>query len=361
MCLFEQMRRAFHCLVCMVVAGPILVIIGIVVLAGATEDSRSPLITKYNNAVEQWNDGLRDEFNAALSGELYASGDTVHYLEMKASTTADDGAQAKGGEDVKSPDVLKFRNMAITFATSSVEPWSSSMGSQAYRTIELTDEDEDTVYGTVTFPLLYSDYEHSTSSSCNSNKGYYDSYYEYCYYYWVAEEVCTQFVTSAMALKGEDSGCYYKAQGSGDNWSPVQYKKIDARNNYQPYVGAIGSMEVTVRDSNDPYIELERLTHGTLNFGLTQAEQAGIGIALVVIGCLLTIPTVLVIMYIVRRNKQERYAAGGYVQAPAYTRPPPVQPGFAGQQGYAPPQGQQQGYAPQGQQQQQGYAPQGGY
>ena len=55
--MIESIGQIFYCICCMLVLGPILVIIGIAIFSSSFADTRMTGITKYDQAVDKWNSG----------------------------------------------------------------------------------------------------------------------------------------------------------------------------------------------------------------------------------------------------------------------------------------------------------------
>jgi hypothetical protein len=91
-----------------------------------------------------------------------------------------------------------------------------------------------------------------------------------------------------------------------------------------------------VRHVKDPFVVASRLTNGKYNFGLTQAEQAGVGLTLIVIGAVMCGIVILAVTYIFKMFK---FCFGGSEPAktvqpyayPAVQSTQPMQPSIQGQ------------------------------
>ncbi|KNC49787.1 uncharacterized protein AMSG_06066 [Thecamonas trahens ATCC 50062] len=298
----ETGRQIVGCICCCAIVGPILVLIGIIVLVSALKDTRGDKIKKYNAAVDKWNSQSRDELLAAqfTNTNSGASGGA----EVLGATTAVDVLR-DDDKDLKSYEPLKYRTAGgFSFA-------SATLGtSDIVYTADISASQNGGPASTMSVGLTFGHYisrgqgslsrscqltatSTSTGSSrplcsqvCSDDGGQWDSTTSTCRFYLRASDMCLKVTLSGSSwtpasVPGSGFGCLYKNQGGtkGD-WSISSYTSVSAGATITP-----STVQLTIRSSDDPYILASDLTNGSYDFGLTRAQKIVIGIVLIVIGC----------------------------------------------------------------------------
>ena len=85
----------------------------------------------------------------------------------------------------------------------------------------------------------------------------------------------------ASASLSETKGCFYDTADSMFDIQPQSPAK------YGPKPVSPINLDIEIRHRDDPFILAQRLTKGTLDFGLSQAQNAGIGLGLLIAGLLI--------------------------------------------------------------------------
>uniref|UniRef100_A0A7S1L763 Uncharacterized protein n=1 Tax=Neobodo designis TaxID=312471 RepID=A0A7S1L763_NEODS len=389
-------RGVLGCLCCLLCAGPILVIVGIVVLVAPNHFEENT--NKYKDAIKTYDANIRPYFNNA-SGIIdpHTGSDLTMAVELKEVVI----------NGINSDKVPKFfssvlEHLSVPFSTSQSVTVNSvrngRMASGAGIQFNLG-------------PFFSSSEQHAPSEPSCSKKSRNDcdssDYQRYC----------RDTFGSAASASGSRCEWFQREEYfcrpvslSGNNWVASSAKQtcdyIDGsskamgtysengghtyrftRNKLKIWSSPLStSVQVLVRSDEDPYLVAAELTKGSFDFGLTAAQQRVLGLVLIIIGAALIACIVGAIVLIKRRmsndprNGAAVYGAFGRTYTPAggYEQMPPgtyggVQYGQQGPYGQQPqsPQGQYQQYGQQpppqqqqgyGQPQQQGYGqPQQGY
>jgi len=140
-----------------------------------------------------------------------------------------------------------------------------------------------------------------SQSTCTSNNG--ESSHGSCFYYYVLSAICVKVSSNQGQINIDTTfggpGCWYDNGFPTDSgkWIPAYYQKVPYNNgNVLTTSFSFGNMPVTVRNQMDPYIFAEKLTQGSLSFGLTPGQKVLLGISLMAIGAFFMLPCCIFIV-----------------------------------------------------------------
>jgi len=314
-------RHVLGCVCCLLCTGPILLIVGVVLLASATHDGRTELISQYNNAVTAWN-AERPNFEGAVF-QYSSGGFSTKMGEMNTDPALKDSDLSK----VSTYTPLKYVTQTTPVGLQEAYINGGSIGTYA------------TTY-TLPYSGLTGNCDPTTLSGTNSC-------YNVCYNaggtWYPNGRVCTFPIVPVVACvvvskvngiyqpfpTNGKSGCYPCALNSLSNYvcsdyDIIQYRIGTASGNYD--------IQPTVRDSLDPYVILARLTSGSMNFGLSTKQKLATGAALIAIGGALVF-VVYGGLYSFVKCMKRRQGGTSYqvVGNTGYQNAPPA-PGYGGQQ-----------------------------
>lgn len=286
---FRAIRGMIACLCCLLLAGPILIFVGIAMLVAP--NNRGDEVGTYNAAVGQYqllDARVMQGSNGTLSNVWGNSGSSTFSGNLVPQTVS---IVVEGDLDGVAP------------ATSTVlqTPSASVTGSFSAMLINNVG-----INSTLKFPAAPATQNLQISVKCTSNN--------YCSSSRMASlcqaaSGCNNAVwlpSSGCSSQSTCSGCSYTlvpkyicyqiSPSVSSGWantisSAAGNPTCDYPFNTQPMVcpssGSTGYVPFTLRSSTDPYITLSRVTKGKMNFGLTSAQQRGIGFGLAVVGGLL--------------------------------------------------------------------------
>ena len=288
---------------CILCTGPVLFIVGIVLLV--SPNNRKANVDKYNSAVTLYN---------APTGNGQA---------MKSSTFSVDGVALTplavpvgiGGDlqDVSRDGVSqKFSGLVTKFSSTSTIPASVSVNIEAsYRPVGRPSS-------TTSFPGSFTTkkqmgYQYKcTSSRCTGvsvsscPSGYRESYTgsSSC----DRDKVCGTCYGSFFISKA----CFIvQLGGSSTNpsWSLVKSGcKYPFGSDAQEYASQpTNTITVEVYADTDPYVKLEEITQGTKNFGMTEAQQRSVGLALLVVGIIIMAMMCGVVVFSFQHQQTNEY------------------------------------------------------
>jgi hypothetical protein len=322
------------------------------------------LIAQYNSAVDNWNSQYQAEFKLAPGFQFASQVNSPSYSAASyvsgsfyTSTSSDSlNDYAHSGETFKSYTPFKFV--------------SASPQSAVTRTVYLNYSFTYLVYDAYNNLLFhdstwmpYKDLVAGVSCSTSEIKKYGSNYAclqakcsqlsgqhnfqatDYtCHYQMYPQKVCVKMSKSAAASWTVQTGSW-----SGDIGGCYGTSGTTQMTSINP-----GYVLAEVRHYKDPYVIAGQLTNGSMNFGLTQGENARLGLIFLIIGGIITTLVILCVVGTMRCVRDWWEGRSGYkqvgsqepyvvVQPQPVAQPQPqyVQPGY----GYNPnpPQGY---YAP---------------
>jgi hypothetical protein len=359
-------RFIFALVCCCLCAGPILIIIGIVLLS--TDNTRQDDVDSYNQKVDVYNSkdapilrqttmslggSTMNRANPAVPivGNTAGAKATSHYVfeTNGVSRSLDDTYVVTLDSALGESQDVQFQVPYVRSVNRGLvcdrQRCTDDCGDNTYS----CDESVMRSYCSVSFGGSYQD----NSGACFNG-----------------DECGTCSYTGNLA-----SACVVMAFTSDGRASPSsRYANCYYPFNEHEYLPGSAAATFQVMSEDDPFIELQRVTGGSNDFGITEGEQKNAGVACLIVGIIITVIMIAVTVFLVRRQQrkhEEQYMSAG--PAPAQYGPQDPQPygqpygepyPDQGKQPYAAspyPPGQQQGYNPQQQgynPQQQGYNPQ---
>lgn len=389
MCLagfFRLQRKIVGCVCTALLCGPIMVIVGIVFLVGATKDTRTTDINTYNTAVTGWTTGggYQNYVNFGNNGSvLFNAAGPI--MGSSWSPSADPSVESGSGINTYASTYAfgtqtGSAQMSALTAAWTVNPSSGSTGALTVSYggnviwnggVTLTGNQ------ILTGVCSSGDSFSRCQSNCQGRGGYW--FGSSCYQYVQLNRVCLVVNPTTKLVDyswNNNPGCApagsVYSPGATNGVGVAGYKAVNSPPSSVFWGSAMDY--VVIRSSQDPYVTAVRVTNGYPgSFGLTVGAKVGIGIGLLVAGfawmaaiggvifCLVKAATRKTAMMggvttptqqttVVVAQGQAPYAAAPmgspYPTAPGYAPQPYPQPGYpapyAPQAGYPP-----QGYAPQ--------------
>jgi len=164
--------------------------------------------------------------------------------------------------------------------------------------------------------VFYDQKSFDSQSTCISNNGRYTA--GSCTYFYIATGICvkTSRQNNHTSWQLDNTyggiGCWY-SNAIEASWSPVQYNKVGYGNGtiYRT-IFDFNSMYTTIRHQKDPYVFAQQLTDGTMRFGLTPAEKAAVGLALIIIGGIFCLPCCFFVVALTICFNRRRYGYSNF-------------------------------------------------
>jgi hypothetical protein len=331
-------RAALGCLCCLLLGGPIMIIVGIVMVSAP--NNRESQVQAYNNAIASFNTNVFSGWSGTIANTQ------AQQATMSITVQGNMEGINPGESSVMTAGVSTQPN-SVTFAFDQLsESFSSSPG---YVNANVNYISCSSAYSTANQYCSSS----SMQSKCRSQYGSGAIYsgggcYQssgscgYCSYNTYLQSFCVVVTQSA------NNGDWQQSS----NMRSCQYPFSSS--SYQNYgSSSVSTIPFRVYSSSDPYLVLQQQTEGTNNFGLTRAQQTSIGLGLAAGGGVLTAFVIFGIVVIARMisGRQTSAPPSAAPALPMHDDPfgVPLQPAFAyGQQGGFPRPGyaQQQQYSP---------------
>jgi len=272
----NNIRNAIFCMCCLVILGPLLFIVGISLLVTSpTNNTRDNNVSDMNGVISDWNNQNRAVF-AEMNFYVITANGTVALDK----TLPDESDELPDTDGVHSYQPLYYQaEISELFATQIYTTTDETMhviinGSALNHTLD------------VSVPIFYTNSTSDDPQYCGNNGGEFRQSDGTCYYYTQLTSLCIQVDnTGALASRRGGNGC------EGPNFDPFYYDKLQY-NNGQVLIQEIPFFgnTVTIRSSNDPYIEAEDLTSGSLSFGLSKGQIAVLGLGLMIVGIIFMLP-----------------------------------------------------------------------
>ena len=372
---FGMMRGVIGCLICLAVIGPILIIVGIVLVV--SPNNREENVNRYNQAIFDFAE--ESAVVAAWSGTA-TQGSGRPNIPLSSVTRP---VTVQGNTDGVEPGVSTLQEGSMSSFVDRAGltyrmQWTGTGPSTIQRNFPFTstkstdircsrnacdqwcsdDSDRRCGQGSLLAECrrLYNDQATYTPERTNCEGR---EVCGQCNYQVYASTLCAVVDVRGTAVteSAQKFSCYYPFGVNDNAYSATQ----------PAFTGGeyVRSVNIQMRSSNDPFVVLQEVTQGEMDFGLTRAQQTSLGLACLVIGILITLGVFGGCFFACRNKNQQQQQ-----QSPSYNNgsmsyPPPGQAhGYnqqqspvqydANQGGYS--QEMQGGYPPQ----QQGY-PQQGY
>eukprot|EP01023_Acetabularia_acetabulum_P019639 TRINITY_DN2001_c0_g1_i1.p1 TRINITY_DN2001_c0_g1~~TRINITY_DN2001_c0_g1_i1.p1 ORF type:complete len:450 (+),score=71.44 TRINITY_DN2001_c0_g1_i1:178-1527(+) len=355
--LCDALFAGVACLCCLLFAGPVLIIVGVAVLASTSNDDRADRISQFNDLTAAWNQYGYQDFST----------NTSFGVQFNFSNCANAG-QVDGGPFIlqggaSPPDDIESDSDRVDFQQWKYSLPSFPTQSQSIGGCQLEVEflrlnpdgsqqssvgsAQAAVQTTRTTTVCQSNERTSTCSQrCSNNYGgSYNSFSRQCTYTDTLSGVCIKVDESAIGARDWTKNSQLPGQGTGCYWDSDSNFFDETKTSRN---GNVNSIQVMVRSARGPYLNFEFVTDGSGSFGLTIGQKIAIGISCIVIGLLFISVWVLTIYCCC---KMLGCCGGERPQAPPNNPVGQFYYGAANRYGqYIP------GYQPQPQQQQQTYA-----
>eukprot|EP00759_Apiculatamorpha_spiralis_P005473 PhF_6_TR13303/c0_g1_i1/m.21079 len=273
----EAARGTLGCLICLVLIGPVLFIVGIVYIV--KPNYRDENISKFNSKATSWSTGA--DLKIMTDPTIKFTVDSKYTMMPAPSTVIPKGNTAGVLKNATSyPYVymdtsnqpthlisISYKgvdsNNAIASAASTTTTSMLTCSSSTYHYSSSSQTCRNV--GVIDCPSTYND-GYSGASSCNRGQ-----VCGTCYRYRYLSILCMQISTVAGVTMSTRKGCRYPFSSYG----------VYSTSN-TPIV------TVQVFHENDPYIWLQQITEGDEDFGLTADEEIKLGIILLAIGGIIT-------------------------------------------------------------------------
>jgi len=310
-------REVVCCIVCFVCLGPILIIIGLIVLFGfAPNNTRGTEVGQYNMAVTDWTNTYRTEF---ASSNGFTAGDNVALNQDTTPDTLNDG-----GSDLNAYTALKYSKGALTIPAFQYTTGQSvflynlqiTVGTpnktitvpiQVMKTVSLTPFQLGcSTTGNANFT--------SCTTACARKNGNWDPYRQLCQVSFVVSNACIKIAKTVgwdVDAGYGGNGCYYvtidDAAGYATNFPVETLVTYPTPANNSTVT--LQPIPLTIRHTKDPYIAASSITTGSYNFGLSTATKVGIGLILIIVGAVFMAPVIITVVLIVYccRKRQNSY------------------------------------------------------
>jgi len=347
-------------LCCLFCGGPVLIIVGIVLLV--SPNNRSGDVAQFNSAVTSYNKAdapilastsmevlslplTRTQQSITVQGDTNGVDSATHYVFSRSDNTF--GGATEWPVSIQTPSV----NKTLTWDIAWMKTVSKDlMCDSTHCTNDCSDNGNFQCssgamrsYCQTQFLGTYTD---------NSGSCYNGDVCGSCLYSGTLSRACVVIAldSDSVSKSSQYASCYYP------------FSEYD----YSPSSGAL---TFEVMTENDPFIALQRLTDGSNDFGVTAAQQRAGGVVCLILGIALTVGIGIAGYCLFRRHQHAHHktqttappqvVVAHHVDGPVYTGQPVYEqqtqqpPASYPPQGYPAPQGYHQGYAPQ--------AYQGGY
>jgi hypothetical protein len=321
----------------MICIGPILLIVGIVLLG--TKNNYDEYVSKYNDAVGNFNAHYRSlvlatTANVGGNWNLFplSSGSDSPLSPQFSGTLPDSSTQGVTTSGLSYPlksqtnvDLSSSRSANITFTPPSSGQGSTFSPSSVSFTLPAVGSSTTTYYLTCSSSQI--DRRTSCQSVCEqkSTCGVYSGSGSYCYSSSSCSGACrvvnydslqcSQFDinnATGQLTRNNNLGCIYPTSG----WT--QPASCTQRN----------SVPVLFMNSQDPFIQIQKITQdSSFSFGLTKAQQRNIGLALLAVGASITGLVICLAValyksiYKTDQSATTVYAAFGKTYVPVNTNP----------------------------------------
>ena len=322
--LFGFLRAVCVYLVCMLVIGPVLIIVGITMLA--SPNNRSENIQAYNRAVANFEEesGLISRWSGSVTQGSnrpdYSLSTATRVVPVQGNIdNVRDGTstfqQATMSSFVSQPG-LTFKDMS----------WGSGSGPSSFTKnfpFEGRQQSEVRCSQEACVDDCFDSYDRECSDSsmrdeCRRLYGngatFISNGYDCegsevcgrCEYQAFASTLCAVVEISGNQIteSASKSSCYYPF-GNADN----QYTAtgLSVQNGvYQ------NSVTIQLRSSKDPFVILQELTEGRMDFGITEADQRSMGVTALIAGIIITVGVFGGCFFFIRHRRNQKKDNHGY-------------------------------------------------
>jgi len=324
---------AYHiccCLFCLVCLGPILIIIGVVVLFTLTVNGRANEIVAFNNAVTAWNNTYRPEFVASPGFSIGSPFNVTLAQDLNADALMDTGTDYLTYQPLKfdslnvaMPSIIyspQTTNYQINFPLLDNNGTSLATNVVIFKTASLSY----TQLGTTCSTTNYNNNNNRPCQFvCADYLGSWDQFALRCTVAAVVTQLCVK-----VSLVGQQWQLDSKYGGVGCQPTNAQYPNLHPPN--FPYDGLttqpiekyklvvvpangfavnIPNVNVIVRHTQDPFVVAGYITGGSYNFGATTGQKLTTGLILIIVGGVFTLPAIIAVVLVIVcvRNRNRNY------------------------------------------------------
>lgn len=234
----EFSRNIMNAICCFMFAGPILIIAGAAVLAGATVDTRGDNLSKFNAAAAAWSSTGFAAFNNRTGYNVSSNMALTSTLALAKSTTSDYYPDTSGA-NVPTQSVKFTANNDFTspFAYFTFDSTTALNG--YYQTLTIAQNSTgtsitDTVYLLRTNVISVSCSNSDSSSTC-ANRCPSNSFYQgktvptaYCYQYWKLSALCYVINPATNQLDSNGKGCLSVSGVYGGDYASKSWADEDS-------------------------------------------------------------------------------------------------------------------------------------
>lgn len=365
-------RAVCACVCCLFVAGPAMLIAGIIFLASAQTDTRGADIAKYNKAVDAWtsttpggpfasfqNLSNTAAFDVVDISSIPNANPTRSLVIDTTSSSEQPSMEAGTGINPYTQRLIMSGNSVANqpFPTYTWPPsniWLASIGFRISGPSRTTKWLNLTSIPIISYSRVNSNSKCSATTTCaggtftcisGGNSGY-------CERWWQLTEICVVWDATAATWQ-TSGGCAIAGSGSTSTDPGIGPSTGMGQRVYssfpraQSVVYSVG-MKLRVRAKEDPWLVGMGLTSATGSFGLTVAAKVAIGGALIGVGAIVSllpcVITALLVKFCAHRKKSSRNVTIMQPQGPAPIMMAPQAPGYAAYTGASPPMMVQQQY-----------------
>lgn len=302
---------------CLIVIGPVLLIVGVIVLL--SPNTRVERINEYNSAVDAFNGANGDYGRLRQFAGVVEPIATpmIPYEYTMATQNVDVGGNTDGVKQTTTIFAHATVQLAQEFRVNS-----SSFGPRFTSTrVPIVTS------ASIKLPCAN---DRRCSTDCSQASSRYCSYSNVAAYCQERYGFDATFVRATSATNSRCTGsevcgtcsyvsylrsvCFVIARSSSNAGAWIQdpsYQSCDYPFRAQRYEAVTKSQTIPfqMRANTDPWIVLQRLSQGTMDFGLTQSQQIALGIALIAIGGALTAAVIIPVCLKCQNETQSQVGA----------------------------------------------------
>jgi len=307
---------AYHivcCLCILMCLGPILIIIGIIVLfTAAVDNTRANEISQYNTAVNDWTNTYRAQYAATPGFTVTSPGNTALLQDTNTDTLNDDGT------DYSTYSALKYDTQSFTVPPFTITNYQNQYTYSVTLNITQNDATNNTIqYSLAAFKatvLRSTDMGCSTTTNNNQNtnnnciyvcpntySGIWDTTLFQCNITYILKSVCLKVSKTGNTWQFDNTnggiGCAPAPSTTypylGSVWPVETYTAYNNRVGSGSVIN-FNSVPLFLRHYKDPYIAAAYITDGSYYFGLTKGQKVATGLIIIIIGAVFTAPAVAI-------------------------------------------------------------------
>eukprot|EP00002_Diphylleia_rotans_P040232 TRINITY_DN9495_c0_g1_i2.p1 TRINITY_DN9495_c0_g1~~TRINITY_DN9495_c0_g1_i2.p1 ORF type:complete len:367 (+),score=67.84 TRINITY_DN9495_c0_g1_i2:59-1159(+) len=304
---FELTNASRFCSVFLAIGGIVMIVIGATLGLSADETDRNNNVLLYNQNVVEWNTIYREEFSSLAT--TFFSLDGFESRTLLPSSTQPDPT------DQNNDDLIAYTPLKYTSPANEALDLTESYLDEQELIFNFTTNGVYSTANLSSVPLFYSETIPTGSwKDCFYSHGGTIVDGSKCVVYYYLESSCIKVQKSIedvnVWILDDSYGDYGCTPDSLGAWKPNTYRVLRAKT-AQGWVPDFQDVDLSpttimVRSSHDPYIVMNYLTDGSLDFGPTKSQQIQGGLALIIVGCMLVIPPFMVVYIEWKQSRNER-------------------------------------------------------